>query len=233
MNDKEHSAHILVVDDDPDILSLIRYILEQTGYRVETAFEGHDALRRAAIDVPDLMVVDLMMPGMDGVELCRRIRQDVHLRETPILILTALSNEISEIESLDAGADDYVTKPIAPKLFLSHVRALLRRSSRTESSADVLQFDNLTIDRTRYVVIVDNGDELVEMQLPRKEFELLHFLAANPGRVFTRAELLDQVWGSDVFVIDRTVDVHIRKIREKLSSDYIVTVRGRGYKFKT
>lgn len=232
MNANGESAHILVVDDDPDVLSLIRYILEQKGYRVETAVEGHDALRRASVDVPDLMVVDLMMPGMDGVELCRRIRQDVHLRETPILILTALSNEVSEIESLDAGADDYVTKPIAPKLFLSHVRALLRRSTRAESSADVLQFDDLVIDRTRYIVMLNDGDELVEMQLPRKEFELLHFLAANPGRVFTRPELLDQVWGADVFVIDRTVDVHIRKIREKLKRDYIVTVRGRGYKFK-
>ena len=230
---QETSAHILVVDDDPDVLSLIRYILEQKGYRVEASTEGHDARRRASLDPPALMVVDLMLPGMDGVELCRRIRQDVQLRETPILILTALSNEVSEIESLDAGADDYVTKPIAPKLFLSHVRALLRRSSRTEPSPDVLQFDDLVVDRTRYVVILTDGDDLVEMQMPRKEFELLHYLAANPGRVFTRQELLDQVWGSDVFVIDRTVDVHIRKIREKLHRDYIVTVRGRGYKFKT
>lgn len=222
---------ILVVDDDPDVVALIEYILEQKGYRVLTAFSGQEALRLAGLEPPDLMVVDLMMPGMDGVELCRRVRQDVRLRETPILVLTALSEEVHEIESLDAGADDYVTKPIAPKLFLSHVRALIRRLARGEDSPATLQVGDLFIDRARYVVLQGEEPNGSEYQLPRKEFDLLYFLASHPGRVFSRQELLDQVWGSDVYVIDRTVDVHVRKIREKIGRDYIQTIRGRGYRF--
>jgi len=228
-----NSELVLVVDDDKAIVNLIRYILEQQGYRVAKAYNGREALSVAGEEPPDLFVVDLMMPEMDGKELCRKVRQNAHLKETPILVLTALSESSHEIGSLDAGADDYVTKPIAPELFLSHVRALLRRSQRVEAGVSVLEVANLMIDRDRHIVVqaLDSGP--VEFQLPRKEFDLLYFLASHPGRVFTRQELLDRVWGSDVYVIDRTIDVHIRKIREKIGGEYIQTVRGRGYKFRT
>lgn len=224
---------ILVVDDDHAIVNLITYILKQQGYRVKKAYNGREALLAAGEELPDLIVVDLMMPEMDGSELCRKVRQNVHLQETPILVLTALSESSNEIDSLDAGADDYVTKPIAPELFLSHVRALLRRSQRGEPGDGILEVHDLIIDRDRHIVVQQHEEGPKEFQLPKKEFDLLSFMAAHPGRVFSRQELLDRVWGADVYVIDRTIDVHIRKIREKLGDAYIVTVRGRGYKFRT
>lgn len=230
----EPTATILLVDDEEDLLDMLQYALEREGFAVETAEDGAEGLRKARLTRPDLIVLDIMMPRMDGIELCNRLREDGHLRLTPILMLTARSNESDEILGLDAGADDYLTKPTSPALLVSRVRALLRRTDRTESaSTSMLRVHDLVIDRDRYVVSrVENGDEVAQFRLPRKEFELLYFFASHPGKVFTREELLNSVWGQDVFVVDRTVDVHVRKIREKIGSPYIETVKGVGYKLK-
>jgi two-component system, OmpR family, alkaline phosphatase synthesis response regulator PhoP len=225
-------ARILLVDDEEDLLDLLQYALEREGYEVATAQDGLQGLRTAQTTRPDLVVLDIMMPRMDGIEMCQRLREDAHLRLVPILMLTARSDEGDEIEGLDAGADDYLTKPVSPSLLVSHVRALLRRSERTEAAlTNQLRFHDLVIDRDRYLVTrVADGAEVEQFRLPRKEFELLYFLASHPGRVFSREDLLNQVWGPDVYVVDRTVDVHVRKIREKIGSVYIETVKGVGYK---
>ena len=218
---------VLLVDDEPDILDLLSYNLEREGFRVATAANGADALKQAQADPPDVVVLDVMMPKMDGMETCRRFREDAALRLIPILMLTARGEERDEVEGLDAGADDYLIKPVSPRILVSRVRAALRRTERTEAATtSQLRVHDLLVDRERYVV--ERGDETFRM--PRKEFELLYFLASHPGRVFSREELLDAVWGPNVFVVDRTVDVHVRKIREKLGSAYIETVKGVGYK---
>ena len=220
---------ILLVDDEEDLLDLLAYALQREGFDVLTAQDGAEALRIARAERPDLVVLDIMMPKMDGLETCQRLREDAALRLTPILMLTARSEERDEILGLDAGADDYLTKPTSPNLLVSHVRALLRRSERTEAATTAqLRVHDLTIDRDRYLVTRDTDGET--FRLPRKEFELLYFLASHPGKVFSREDLLDRVWGPDVYVVDRTVDVHVRKIREKIGSDYIETVKGVGYK---
>jgi len=225
---------ILLVDDEEDLLDLLTYALRREGFRVLTAQDGAEALRTAQAERPDLIVLDVMMPKMDGIEACQRLREDANLRLVPILMLTARSAEHDEILGLDAGADDYLTKPTSPNLLASRVRALLRRSERTEAATTTqLRVHDLTIDRDRYLVTRsgETGSEAGEtFRLPRKEFELLYFLASHPGRVFTREDLLDRVWGPDVYVVDRTVDVHVRKIREKIGSEYIETVKGVGYK---
>lgn len=219
------------MDDEEDLLDLLSYALEREGFEVVTAQNGAEGLQKAQDVRPDLVVLDIMMPSMDGIELCQRLREDAQLRLTPILMLTARGEERDEIEGLDAGADDYLPKPTTAALLLSHVRALLRRSGRTEAATTAqLRVHDLVIDRDRYLVCREPAGE--EFRLPRKEFELLHFLASHPGRVFSRDELLDHVWGPDVYVGDRTVDVHVRKIREKLGSEYIETVKGVGYKLK-
>jgi len=225
-------SRILLVDDEEDLLDLLQYALEREGYDVATAQDGLEGLRAAQAARPDLVVLDIMMPRMDGIEMCRRLREDAHLRLVPILMLTAKSDEGDEIEGLDAGADDYLTKPVSPSLLVSHVRALLRRSERTEAAlTNQLRFHDLVIDRDRYLVTrLEGGVEGEQFRLPRKEFELLYFLASHPGKVFSREDLLNQVWGPDVYVVDRTVDVHVRKIREKIGSAYIETVKGVGYK---
>jgi two-component system, OmpR family, alkaline phosphatase synthesis response regulator PhoP len=230
--DSESAATILLVDDEEDLLDLLQYALERAGFTVLTAQDGVQGLRQAQMTRPDLIVLDIMMPRMDGIELCHRLREDAHLRLTPILMLTAKSEEADEIMGLEAGADDYLTKPTSPSLLVSRVRALLRRSERVETAQTAqLRVHDLVIDRDRYVVTrVDGSGEKEQFRLPRKEFELLYFLAAHPGKVFSREDLLNNVWGTDVYVVDRTVDVHIRKIREKIGSDYIETVKGVGYK---
>lgn len=225
------AAKILIVDDEDDILDLLRYNLEREGYDTALARDGAEALKVADAERPDLLILDVMMPRMDGVEVCRRIRRNAFLRNTPILMLTARTEEEDQVKALDVGADIYLSKPVSVPVLLSQLRALLRGAQRHETPPDLLQVHNLEIDRDRYVVYQKEGVESVEHRLPRKEFELLYFMASHPGKVFSRQELLDQVWGRDVFVVDRTVDVHVRKVREKLGSDYIETVKGVGYRF--
>ena len=226
---QDGSPVVLVVDDEPDLVELLGYALETAGFTVLTATDGVAGLALAEAEKPDLVVVDVMMPRMDGIALTEHLRERAALRLTPILMLTARSDERDEILGLDAGADDYLAKPVSPKRFVSRVRALLRRVEREEeaTTSQVLVHD-LVVDRERYVVERPAADET--FRLPRKEFELLFYLASHPGRVFERDELLSAVWGTDVVVVDRTVDVHVRKIREKIGSAYIETVKGVGYR---
>ena len=220
-------ATILLVDDEPDLVELIEYALTAEGFRVLTARDGAEGLAVAEAERPDLVVLDIMMPRMDGVALTERLRENGQLRLTPILMLTARTGEGDEITGLEAGADDYLPKPVSTRRLVSRIRALLRRGEREdEVTTQLLRVHDLVVDRERYVV--ERGDET--FRLPRKEFELLSFFAAHPGRVFTREDLLDNVWGPDVYVVDRTVDVHVRKIREKVGSAYIETVKGVGYR---
>ncbi len=218
---------ILIADDEPDILEILHYNLKLEGYEVYTAKDGDDALVKAKQLKPDLIILDIMMPKKTGVEVCSILRTQPAFKNTLIIFLTALSDESSQIKGLDTGADDYVSKPISTKVLVSRVNALFRRINKTETENNSLQFDNLLIDPLQYIVKVNNE----EMTLAKKEFELLYLLAARPGRVFLRNEILNQVWGNDVIVGDRTIDVHIRKIRQKLDMDCITTVKGVGYKF--
>jgi two-component system alkaline phosphatase synthesis response regulator PhoP len=227
---EERSPFILIVDDEDDILSLLRYNFTAVGLRTGVARDGIEALSIAEGDPPDLVVLDIMMPRMDGIETCRAFRQHAVLRKTPILMLTAMPGEEKQIEGLDVGADIYLSKPISIPVLISQVRALLRTASREEATPDILTIRGLRIDRDRYRVFLSEEEE-EELRFPRKEFELLFFLAAHPGKVFSRQELLDNIWGTDVYVVDRTVDVHIRKIREKIGDHYIETVKGVGYRF--
>ena len=223
------AATVLVVDDEPDLVELIQYALETAGFRVLTALDGVAGLAIAEAEKPDLLVVDIMMPQMDGVALTERIRERAPLRLTPILMLTARTDERDEIAGLEAGADDYLPKPVSPKRLVSRVKALLRRVERDEEATTTqVHVHDLVIDRGRYVVERPETEET--FRLPRKEFELLFYLASHPGRVFRRDALLSAVWGEDVVVVDRTVDVHVRKIREKIGSAYIETVKGVGYR---
>ena len=219
---------ILIADDEPDILEIVHYNLKQEGYDVYTARDGDDALAKAKQLKPDLIVLDIMMPKKNGVEVCQILRAQPAFKDTLIIFLTALSDESSQIKGLDTGADDYVNKPISTKVLVSRVNALLRRMNKPpEENNGTLQFDSLLIDPVQFVVRVDNN----EITLAKKEFELLYLLASKPGRVFLRNEILNQVWGNDVIVGDRTIDVHIRKVRQKLGMDCITTVKGVGYKF--
>ena len=218
---------ILIADDEPDILEIIQYNLAREGYQVVAAKDGDEALVKAKVEHPDLIILDIMMPKKNGVEVCKILRTQPVFKETLIVFLTALSDETSHIKGLELGADDYVTKPISPKVLISRVNALFRRTNKEEPGNKVLQFDNLIIDPVKFEVIV-NGEAIM---LAKKEFELLYLLAAKPGRVFLRNEILNQVWGNDVIVGDRTIDVHIRKVRQKLGMDCITTVKGVGYKF--
>lgn len=219
---------ILIVDDEIDLLDLLKYNLEQEGYSVISATNGADALDIARRAAPDLIVLDVMMPGIDGIEVCRRIRKDAAIRATPVIMLTARTEDEDYVRGLDVGADIYLGKPISIPVLISQVKALFRRSDQSDARPDVLAVHGLEIDRDRYLVVRGAG----EIRLPRKEFELLHYLASSPGKVFSRQDLLDAVWGHDVFVVDRTIDVHVRKIREKLGTDLIETVTGVGYKLR-
>lgn len=220
---------VLIADDEPDILEIIGYNLEGEGYNVYTAKDGDDALNKAKLVKPDLIILDIMMPKKTGVEVCEILRSQPSFKETLIIFLTALSDESSQVKGFDKGADDYVNKPISPKLLLSRVNALFRRVSKPadENGSGVLTIDKIVIDPVRFIVKV--GEE--EITLAKKEFELLYLLASKPGRVFLRNEILNQIWGNEVIVGDRTIDVHIRKVRQKLGLDCITTVKGVGYKF--
>ena len=219
---------ILIADDEPDILEIIQYNLQAEGYTVYTAKDGDEALMRAKQIKPDLIILDIMMPKKNGVEVCELLRAQPSYKDTLIIFLTALSDESSQLKGLDTGADDYINKPISPKLLTSRVNALFRRvTKKEEAGTGVLMMDNLVIDPVKFVVMVDDK----EITLAKKEFELLYLLASRPGRVFLRNEILNQVWGNEVIVGDRTIDVHVRKIRQKLGLDCITTVKGVGYKF--
>ncbi len=218
---------VLVVDDEEPILELLKYNLEKDGYEVKTAQDGARAVDIAKKFIPDLVLLDIMMPKMDGVETCRQLRDMPELQKTFVVFLTARSEEYSEVAAFDIGADDYITKPIKPRALMSRISALFRRESKKASLSSTITIDDLTIDRTSYTVTIDGR----EINLPKKEFELLYFLALNPNKVFGREELLQNIWGTDVYVLARTVDVHIRKVREKIGENYITTVKGVGYKF--
>jgi len=223
----ETIGKILVVDDEADILEFISYNLKKEGYEVYTALNGKEALPIAKKVKPDLILLDVMMPIMDGIETCKRIKADSDFNKTYVVFLTARAEEYSEIEGFNAGADDYIAKPIKPKVLISRLNAILRRKVKEVVSPSI-KVKDILIDRESFMIY--RGDQ--KIQLARKEFELLFLLASKPGKVFTREYILEKVWGEEVLVVDRTIDVHIRKIREKLGDDYIGTVKGVGYKFE-
>ncbi len=219
---------ILVVDDEEDILDFLSYNLKKEGFEVSTASNGADALEIANKSLPDLIILDIMMPELDGIEVCRRLRAQPQFQQTIITFLTARDEDFTQIKALDVGGDDYITKPIKPQLFISRVKALLRRNKKEKDEKDqIIEVSDLKIDRQRVQVL--RGEEVID--LPKKEFELLLLLVSRPGKVFTREEIYHKIWGSDVIVGDRTIDVHIRKLREKIGSDQIKTLKGIGYKF--
>jgi two-component system alkaline phosphatase synthesis response regulator PhoP len=223
MNAKEKT--ILIADDEPDILEIISYNLLKEGYTVYTAKDGNDALDKARLINPDLFILDILMPYKNGMEVCKVLRSQPKFKDALIILLTALSDEGSHIKGLDSGADDFITKPISPKVLISRVNALFRRTEKEKT--DIITAGNIVIDASKYTVSV-SGESIT---LAKKEFELLYLLAAKPGRVFLRNEILEQVWGNEVIVGDRTIDVHIRKIRQKLGVNCISTIKGVGYKF--
>lgn len=221
------SYKVLVVDDDESIVELLKYNLEKNDYEVRTALDGMKAVEIARKFTPNLVLLDIMMPKMDGVETCRQLRGIAELEKTFIIFLTARAEEYSEVAAFDVGADDYITKPIKPRALMSRINALFRRDTKKAPASSLITVGNLVIDRTSYTIKLDSR----EINLPKKEFELLYFLAQNPNKVFSREDLLQNIWGTDVYVLARTVDVHIRKVREKIGDDYITTVKGVGYKF--
>ncbi len=218
---------ILIADDEQDILEIISYNLTKEGYEVYTAKDGNEAIEKAKQIHPDLIILDIMMPKKTGVEVCQILRSQPLFQDTLIIFLTALSDEASQIKGLETGADDYVSKPISPKVLVSRVNALFRRVN-SKDTGKTIKIANIQIDPVKFNVIIDDQ----EVVLAKKEFELLYLLASRPGRVFLRNEILSQIWGNDVIVGDRTIDVHIRKVRQKLGVDCITTVKGVGYKFE-
>ncbi len=225
---KNKDIKILLVDDDADILEIVGFNLEAENYQVFTAKNGKDALIIAKKEIPNLVILDVMMPEMDGIETCENMRKAPVLNNTIITFLTARGEDYSQVAGFDVGADDYITKPIKPKLLVSKVKALLRRVKEGAPAEDVLKIGNIEINREEYKIIKDK----VEIILPRKEFELFYLLASKPGKVFKREEILDKVWGNEVIVGGRTIDVHIRKLREKIGNDLFKTIKGVGYKIE-
>ncbi len=224
---------ILIVDDEPDIVEFLSYNLKKEGYEIYSALSGFDGIDVAKKNRPHLILLDIMMPGMDGIETCELLRSTPGLDQTVIAFLTARGEDYSQVAGFEAGADDYIAKPIKPKVLMSRIKALLKRYGRAMHSfektedARLITRGNLVIDRDRYVVIIDDKETI----MPKKEFKLLLFISSKPGKVFNRDEIFSQVWGDDVIVGDRTIDVHIRKLREKIGDDHIVTIKGVGYKF--
>lgn len=227
-------TRILLVDDEKDIIEFLSYNLKKEGFLVQSATNGKDAISKAISFKPHLILLDVMMPGMDGIEACDELRKIPELEKTLIAFLTARGEDYSQIAGFEAGADDYITKPVKPKVLLSRIKALLKRFGQSStgdsqiSDEHIITHNDITIDKNKYVVI-QNGKQ---MELPRKEFELLSLLVSRPDRVFTRDEIFHQIWGDDVIVGDRTIDVHIRKLREKIGEDRIKTIKGVGYKFE-
>ena len=231
MTEKENVPRILLVDDEEDILEFVSYNLEREGFKVFTARNGREAIQMVTKVKPDLVILDVMMPEMDGIAACEEIRKLPGCRDVVIAFLTARGDDYSQIAGFDAGADDYITKPIRPKVLISRVKALLKRTGGNMAEAaeqeKVLHIGNLVIDKEKFTLRVDDD----EMMLPRKEFELLSLLVSKPDKVFLRDEIYKAVWGDNVIVGDRTIDVHIRKLREKIGNDHIRTLKGIGYKF--
>ena len=228
VNMEGKAKRILIADDEPDILEIISYNLLKEGYEIYTAKDGNEAIERAKQLNPDLIILDIMMPKKTGIEVCSILRTQPAFQQTLIIFLTALSDEASQIKGLESGADDYVNKPISPKVLISRVNALFRRMNSQPSESKTITVGNINIDPIKFMVAIDGNDVV----LAKKEFELIYLLASRPGRVFLRNEILSQVWGNDVIVGDRTIDVHIRKLREKLGDDIVATVKGVGYKFE-
>ena len=221
------ATKILIVDDEPDIVEFLQYNLERNGYNISSALNGKDAIKLADQEVPDLILLDIMMPVMDGVQTCYELRKNDKLDSTLIAFLTARGEEYSQIAGLEAGADDYIQKPIRPRLLLSRIKALLRRKSSSENAEqNIIEVDRIRIDPERYEVTLD-GEQLT---LAKKEFEILHLLCSHPGKVFSRDEIFRRVWGYSESIASRTIDVHISKLREKLGGGYIKTLKGIGYK---
>lgn len=218
-------TNILIADDERDIIEMLEYTLSKEGYHVITAEDGAETIKKAEAHKPDIILLDIMMPKMDGIEVCRTLRNRKGFEDTIIIILTARGEEYSEVAGFDAGADDYVTKPVKLRSLLSRLSALQRRGAKTEP--DLLSLPPLTIDREKYVLCIEER----EVKLPRKEFELLYLLASHNNKVVTRDRIFEAIWGKDVIVVDRTIDVHIRRLRQKIGKDFIQTVKGVGYKF--
>jgi two-component system alkaline phosphatase synthesis response regulator PhoP len=218
---------ILVVDDDPDIIEILRYNLSLAGYQVKTAFNGKEALKKAKLFLPEIILLDIMMPEMDGIEACTQIKSLPSLKKTMIIFLSARSEDFTQIAAFDAGGDDYISKPVKPKILLRKIRSVVKRIHSSVNENTRIELDNIVIDRNEYLVKIDNNN----IKLPRKEFELFFLLASKPRKVFTRDEIMSKVWGINVVVGDRTIDVHIRKLREKIGDLRFKTVKGVGYKF--
>ena len=233
MVEKDNTPRILLVDDEEDILEFVSYNLQREGFRVYLAHNGLEAIEMAGKVKPDLVILDVMMPEMDGIAACEEIRKLPSCKNVIIAFLTARGEDYSQIAGFEAGADDYITKPVRPKVLISRVKALLKRaggiSADNTDNSKILNIGNIVIDKERYILIIDNK----ELTLPRKEFELLSLLVSKPDKVFTRDEIYKSVWGNNVIVGDRTIDVHIRKLREKIGNDHIRTLKGIGYKFIT
>ena len=224
---KKSDIKILLVDDEPDIIEILRYNLTQEGYSGIAAKDGHSAIKKAEKEIPNLIIMDVMMPKMYGIDACGIIRQNPKFNDTIIMFLTARGEDYSHVAAYDAGADDYVTKPIKPIVFISKVKALLRRLKKENNLTSIIEIGKLIIDNDEYKVKVSGRS----LSLPKKEFELLYLLASKPEKVFKREKIMQFIWGSDVVVGDRTIDVHMRKLREKIGDKYFKTIKGVGYKF--
>ena len=225
---KKSDIKILCVDDEPDILEILKYNLSNEGYNISTAADGKSAIEMAYNISPNLIIMDVMMPNMDGIEACEKLRSDDKFNDTIIMFLTARGEDYSHVAAYDAGADDYVTKPVKPKVLVSKVKGLLRRLKKViAKDINEIVFDDIKIDREKYKVYISDN----VLNLPRKEFELLYLLASKPDKVYKREKIMETVWGSEVVVGDRTIDVHIRKLREKVGNKYFKTIKGVGYKF--
>ena len=225
---KNLSTKVLIVDDDPEIIEILNYNLVNSGFITKSASNGLEAIKKAKKFIPDIILLDVMMPEMDGIEACIKIREIKTLTNTRIIFLSARGEDFTQIAAFDAGADDYISKPVKPKILLKKISSIAKRLDRNKNPIGILDLGEIIIDRESYIVTINN----VEKNLPRKEFELLYLLATKPGKLFTREEIMLKVWGTEIFVGDRTIDVHIRKLRKKIGEKYIKTTKGVGYKFK-
>lgn len=225
---KNLSTKILIVDDDPEIIEILNYNLINSGFITKSASNGLEAIKKANKFIPDIILLDVMMPEMDGIEACIKIREIKTLTNTRIIFLSARGEDFTQIAAFDAGADDYISKPVKPKILLKKISSIAKRLDRNKNPIGILDLGEIIIDRESYLVTINK----VEKNLPRKEFELLYLLATKPGKLFTREEIMLKVWGTEIFVGDRTIDVHIRKLRKKIGEKYIKTTKGVGYKFK-